>query len=140
MKSNNTNTDPDSRTTPESLMKDYFSRNSDDMRELVRQKTAKKRKKSANKTRRYDNQKLDKDDFVRVKLSNFQSGIRSLMKSGETKKIFVRFSPEVYIIEKVIEVKQSNFGFPLYILKDSQNRIILNASGKKRIFQGSGWI
>ena len=93
--------------------------------------------KSANKTRRYDNQKLDKDDFVRVKLSNFQSGIRSLMKSGETKKIFVRFSPEVYIIEKVIEVKQSNFGFPLYILKDSQNRIILNASGKKRIFQGN---
>ena len=93
--------------------------------------------KSANKTRRYDNQKLDKDDFVRVKLSNFQSGVRSLMKSGETKKIFVRFSPEVYIIEKVIEVKQSNFGFPLYILKDSQNRIILNASGKKRIFQGS---
>ena len=76
-------------------MKDYFSRNSDDMRELVRQKTAKKRQKSANKTR-YDNQKLDKDDFVRVKLSNFQSGIRSLMKSGETKKIFVRFSPEVY--------------------------------------------
>ena len=70
-------------------MKDYFSRNSDDMRELVRQKTAKKRKKSANKTRRYDNQKLDKDDFVRVKLSNFQSGIRSLMKSGETKKIYM---------------------------------------------------
>lgn len=137
MKAKNTNTDPDSRTTPESLMKDYFSRNSDDMRELVRQKTAKKRQKSANKTRRYNNQKLDKDDFVRVKLSNFQSGIRSLMKSGETKKIFVRFSPEVYIIEKVIEVKQSNFGFPLYILKDSQNRLILNASGKKRIFQGS---
>ena len=66
-----------------------------------------------------------------------QSGIRSLMKSGETKKIFVRFSPEVYIIEKVIKVKQSNFGFPLCILKDSQNRVILNASGKKRIFQGS---
>ena len=44
------------------------------------QKTAKKRQKSANKTRRYNNQKLDKDDFVRVKLSNFQSGIRSLVK------------------------------------------------------------
>jgi hypothetical protein len=137
MKAKNTNTDPDSRTTPESLMKDYFLGNSNNIRELVHQKTAKKRQKSANKTRRYNNQKLEKDDFVRVKLSNFQSGIRSLVKSGETKKIFIRFSPEVYIIEKVIEVKQSNFGFPLYILKNSQNRAILNASGKKRIFQGS---
>ena len=31
MKAKNTNTDPDSRTTPESLMKDYFSRNSNDI-------------------------------------------------------------------------------------------------------------
>ena len=45
MKAKNTNTDPDSRTTPESLMKDYFSRNSDDMRELVRQKLPKNAKK-----------------------------------------------------------------------------------------------
>ena len=94
-------------------MKDHISRNSDDMRELVRKKTAKTRQESADKTRWCNNQKLDKDDFVRVQLSNFQSGIRSLVKSGEVKKIFIRFSPEVYVIEKVIEVKQSNFGFPL---------------------------
>ena len=98
---------------------------------------SKKRQKYANKTRRCKNQSLNTGDFVRVKLANFQPGIRSLVKSGETKKIFVRFSPEVYIVEKVIQVQRNNFGLPLYILKDSQNRIILNASGKKRIFQGS---
>ena len=43
----------------------------------------------------------------------------------------------MYVVEKVIEVERNNFGFLLYILKDSQNRIILNFSGKKRIFQGS---
>ena len=37
----------------------------------------------------------------------------------------------------MIQVQRNNFGLPLYVLKDSQNRIILNASGKKRIFQGS---
>ena len=37
----------------------------------------------------------------------------------------------------LIQVQRNNFGLPLYILKDSQNRIILNASGKKRVFQGS---
>ena len=138
MTAKNTNTDPDSRTTSEALMKDYFSRSSDGMlRELVKNKTSKKRQKYANKTRRYKNQNLNTGDFVRVKLANFQPGIRSLVKSGETKKIFVRFSPEVYIVEKVIQVQRNNFGLPLYILKDSQNRVILNASGKKRIFQGS---
>merc|ERR1711991_697282 len=138
MTAKNTNTDPDSRTTSEALLKDYFSRSSNGiLRELAKNKTSKKRQKYANKTRRYKNQNLNTGDFVRVKLANFQPGIRSLVKSGETKKIFVRFSPEVYIVEKVIQVQRNNFGLPLYILKDSQNRVILNASGKKRIFQGS---
>ena len=138
MTAKNTNTDPYSRTTSEALIKDYFSRSSNGMlRELVKNKTSEKRQRYANKTRRYKNQNLNTGDFVRVKLANFQSGVRSLVKSGETKKIFVRFSPEVYIVEKVIQVERNNFGFPLYVLKDGQNRIILNSSGKKRIFQGS---
>ena len=58
------------------------------MRELVRQKTV-KRQKSANKTRRYNNQKLDKDDFVRVKLSNFQSGVRLLLKVVKQRKFLL---------------------------------------------------
>ena len=51
--------------------------------------------------------------------------------------IFFTFFDHCIIVEKVIQVQRNNFGLPLYILKDSQNRIILNASGKKRIFQGS---
>ena len=138
MTAKNTNTDPYSRTTSEALIKDYFSRSSNGMlRELVKNKTSEKRQRYANKTRRYKNQNLNTGDFVRVKLANFQHGIRSLVKSGERKKIFVRFSPRGYVVEKVIHVQRKNFGFPLYILNDSQNRIILNASGKKRIFQGN---
>ena len=99
MTAKNTNTDPDSLSTSETLMKDYFSRSSNGMlRELVKNKTSKKRQKYANKTRRYKNQNLNTGDFVRVKLANFQPGIRSLVKSGETKKTFVRFSPEVYVV------------------------------------------
>ena len=72
MTAKNTNTDPDSRTTSEALMKDYFSRSSDGMlRELVKNKTSKKRQKYANKTRRYKNQNLNTGDFVRVKLQTF---------------------------------------------------------------------
>ena len=49
----------------------------------------------------------------------------------------MRFSPEIYTIEKVIPVKPDKVGFPLYVLKNSQNQIILNESGKKRIFGGN---
>ena len=36
----------------------------------------------------------------------------------------------------MIPVKPNRVGFPLYILKNSQNQIILNKTGKKRIFGG----
>ena len=54
-----------------------------------------------------------------------------------SKQIIVRFSPEIYTIEKVIPVKADKVGFPLYVLKNSQNQIILNETGKKRIFGGN---
>ena len=78
-------------------------------------------------------------DKVRVKLANFQSAVRKELKAKNSKQIIVRFSPEIYIIEKVIPVKpdKDKVGFPLYILKNSQNQIILNESGKKRIFGGN---
>ena len=63
--------------------------------------------------------------------------MRKELKAKNSKQIVVRFSPEIYTIEKVIPVKPDKVGFPLYILKNSQNQIILNESGKKRIFGGN---
>ena len=57
--------------------------------------------------------------------------MRKELKAKNSKQVVVRFSPEIYIVEKVIPVKPDKVGFPLYILKNSQNQIILNESGKR---------
>ena len=85
---------------------------------------------------RFQKQALEVGDKVRVKLANFQSAVRKELKAKNSKQIIVRFSPEIYTIEKVIPVKPNKVGFPLYILKNSQNQIILNETGRKRIFGG----
>ena len=70
-------------------------------------------------------------------MSNFQSAIRAKNKAGNQKQVIVKFSPSIYKIEKVISVKPNATGFPLYILKDNQDRIILNEDGTKRVFKGA---
>ena len=57
--------------------------------------------------------------------------MRKELKAKNSKQVVVRFSPEIYIVEKVIPVKPDKVEFPLYILKNSQNQIILNESGKR---------
>ena len=90
-----------------------------------------KRSKIDDKIKRFQKQALIIGDKVRVRLANFQSAVRKELKAKNSKQIVVRFSPEIYTVEKVIPVKPDKVGFPLYILKNSQNQIILNESGKR---------
>ena len=67
-------------------------------------------------------------------MSSFQTSLRQKKKEGNQKLVVVRFSPEIYEIQSIRPVKQGQFGYPLYILKDSQDRIIRYANNNPRPF------
>ena len=136
MKAKNSNRDENTGQPADKLMQEYFNNNQEEL-EKARQKLKVKRSKIDDKIKRFQKQALIIGDKVRVRLANFQSAVRKELKAKNSKQIVVRFSPEIYTIEKVIPVKPDKVGFPLYILKNSQNQIILNESGKKRIFGGN---
>ena len=136
MKAKNSNRDENTGQPADKLMQEYFNNNQEEL-EKARLKLKVKRSKIDEKIKRFQKQALIIGDKVRVRLANFQSAVRKELKAKNSKQIVVRFSPEIYTIEKVIPVKPDKVGFPLYILKNSQNQIILNESGKKRIFGGN---
>merc|ERR1711991_846320 len=136
MKAKNSNRDENTGQPAQKLMQEYFEENQVEL-EKARDKLKAKRAKVDEKIKRFQKQSLQVGDKVRVKLANFQSAVRKELKAKNSKQIIVRFSPQIYTIEKVIPVKPDKVGFPLYVLKNSQNQIILNESGKKRIFGGN---
>ena len=136
MKSKNSNRDENTKQTGENLLKEYFNKNYEKV-EKAKENIKKRGNKAESRIKRFQNQEFKKDDLVRVKLSNFQSAIRAKNKAGNQKQVIVKFSPSIYKIEKVISVKPNATGFPLYILKDNQDRIILNEDGTKRVFKGA---
>ena len=136
MKAKNSNRDENTGQPAQKLMQEYFDKNQVEL-EKARDKLKAKRAKVDEKIKRFQKQSLQVGDKVRVKLANFQSAVRKELKAKNSKQIIVRFSPQIYTIEKVIPVKPDKVGFPLYVLKNSQNQIILNESGKKRIFGGN---
>ena len=73
--------------------------------EKSRDKIKAKREKIDDKIKQFQNQALVVGVKVRVKLANFQSAVRKELKAKNSKQIIVRFSPEIYTIEKVIPVK-----------------------------------
>jgi len=48
--------------------------------------------------------------------------------------VVVRFSPEVYIVDTIRPVPAGQFAYPLYFLKDSQQRLIRLKNGNPRPF------
>ena len=136
MKSKNSNRDENTKQTGENLLKEYFNKNYEKV-EKAKENIKKRGNKAESRIKRFQNQEFKIDDLVRVKLSNFQSAIRAKNKAGNQKQVIVKFSPSIYKIEKIISVKPNATGFPLYILKDNQDRIILNENGTKRVFKGA---
>ena len=143
MKSKNTNKNEETGEMPEKILKDFFKVDGNkavikQSQTRIQERKVKQGMSSKERVNRYKNQEFEKGDLVRVKLSNFQSAIRDKIKSGNMKQVIVKFSPSVYEVEKVIPVKpNATASFPLYVLKDAENRTILNENGKKRIFKGA---
>ena len=81
--------------------------------------------------RKFRGQLLREGDHVRVRLANFQSGVRQQIKMGNRKQIVIRFSPEIYVVKGVIDRRVNK----LYIVATQDGDAILNPSGKTRVFQ-----
>ena len=81
--------------------------------------------------RKFRGQLLREGDHVRVRLANFQSGVRQQIKMGNRKQIVIRFSPEIYVVKGVIDRSVNK----LYTLATQDGDAILNPNGKTRVFQ-----
>jgi hypothetical protein len=139
MKSKNSNRDERTGQTPEKMMKIYFnnSREPNTRKIIIKSKNRmeNKTRKMNNKIERFKNQTLEKGDYVRVKLANFQSYVRNKIKSGNMKKLVVRFTPEVYKVDKVIPSNKVG-DLPRYTLKTKNGIKIKNDDSKVRVFKG----
>ena len=60
-------------------------------------------------------------DFVRVKLSQLYSQIRKMVKDGDKKYIVVKYSPEIYQIDKVLQPDNEGFEKLRYTLRNLDN-------------------
>jgi hypothetical protein len=129
--SKNTNRDSSTGKTPLNIMKEFF----DDNQVSIQQVAEKIRTKNeARFNKFYKQENFEVGDKVRVKMSSFQTSLRQKKKEGNQKLVVVRFSPEIYEIQSIRPVKQGQFGYPLYILKDSQDRMIRYANNNPRPF------
>ena len=72
----------------------------------------------------YKDNVLNVGDFVRVKLSAIQTGLRQKEKAGNKKLIVVKFSPDVYRIKEVKFPKQGRIGLPKYVIEDKDGRFV----------------
>ena len=67
--------------------------------------------------RKFRGQLLREGDHVRVRLANFQSGVRQQIKMGNRKQIVIRFSPEIYVVKGVID----NVYYARYVIKGEKD-------------------
>ena len=129
--SKNTNRDPSTGKTPLNLMKEYYANNQATIQQVAQRVRSKNEERF---NRFYKQENFAVGDKVRVKMSVFQSSLRQKEKEGNKKLVVVRFSPEIYEIQSIRPVPQGQFGYPLYILKDSQNRMIRYKNNNPRPF------
>jgi hypothetical protein len=62
-------------------------------------------------------QELELGDYVRVKLSQLYSQIRKMVKDNQKKYIVVKYSPEIYVIDKILKPDRAGYEKLRYTLK-----------------------
>lgn len=63
-------------------------------------------------------QELEVGDFVRVKMSQLYSQVRKMVKDGDKKYIVVKYSPEIYVIDKILQPDNEGYEKLRYTLKN----------------------
>ena len=109
--------------TPAQIMDRFMKNEPHDRKYLNKLKTEQVAKYKARFSEYKDNV-LEVGDFVRVKMSAIQTGLRQKEKAGNKKLIVVKFSPDVYRIKEVIFPKQGRIGLPKYIIEDRDGRFV----------------
>jgi hypothetical protein len=116
----NTNRNRIMKATPTEIMEAYY-RNGDMSTWATKTLDSQMKKYTQN----FNANNLVPRDRVRVKLSSLFSELRAREKSGESKKTVIRWSPTVYIVNKILKPKRNEAGYPAFFLVDSDTRKIV---------------
>jgi hypothetical protein len=88
-----------------------------------------------------DNYKKDDNfkvnDIVRVKMSSLFNNIKKLLKEGNSKSIVVNYSPEFFIVSKVIHSRKSLLERNKYILENADGDYLKKSDGTIKYFYAS---
>ena len=122
-KAKNSQFNENHNATPAQIMDRFMKNEPHDRKYLNKLKTEQVAKYKA-RFLEYKDNVLEIGDFVRVKLSAIQSGLKQKEKAGNKKLIVVKFSPDVYRIKEVKMPKQGRIGLPKYIIEDSEGRFV----------------
>lgn len=79
---------------------------------------------------------LQEGELVRVKMSSIFANIRRLVKEGNTKQIIVTYTPEIFIVSKVVKVRNNLLERNKYVLENADGKI-LKKNGVTQMFYAS---
>jgi hypothetical protein len=119
-----------SRTLPASIVKN-------NPKLLARVSIVQKAIKSIKRYNQIDNYQVG--DRIRVKMSAIFNNIRKLLKEGNSKRIVVTYTPDVFTIYKVI-TKNGVLERNKYLIQNSQGNVVTKADGKNKYFYASDFL
>ena len=94
----NTQTNRTTKEEPNDIWSNTYD-NNDDVEEKIKKRA---------EQMLYNTQELNVGDYVRVKMSSLQSQIRKMIKDNMKKHIIVSWSPDIYVIDKVLKADKDN--------------------------------
>ena len=92
-----------------------------DRKKIARAEAVRRTKRIIQKFR--DQDKYEVGDLVRVKMSTIFSGIRQLIKSGNSKQIVVEYTPDTFVIDKVIYPRNLQISRHRYVLRNADGQL-----------------
>lgn len=107
----------------------------EDVIDVAKDKTKEREAKLREKRNRSKRQRFKVGETVRIKLSSQQKSVRKKIKAHEGKSLVVRFSADVYTVDKV-KGSDPN-GLSVYFLKDKDKEDVKKLNDKRRPFKGS---
>ena len=74
------------------------------------------------------------NDKCRIKTSVYSSNVRKLIKTGNSKYVYIKWSTSIFIIYKVARKYKKNNMLPQYNIKTEENEIIINEETGKPLY------
>ena len=118
------------KATPSQVLKDYVNKTP----HIVKPITERTRSNIQKRLEKFNNALFQEGDYVRVKLSSYQSKVRKELKAKNSKRIIVYYSPEIFRIGKKIVQRKDKLCLPKYSLLDLDGREIKTLKGNKKKF------